>query len=117
MQWLKSKIDRFRRGESTKLDLRAHYAPSEAAHRLTEFPLEILELENLTELDLSNSDIKTIPEEIIRLECLETPSLRLNRHARLPRYFAQARSVGFDTSAGLGSICGAWLATRISGSS
>ena len=93
MQWLKSKIDRVRRGETTKLDLEAHYVSDDAGHRLTEFPVDILELENLTELNLSGNDIRAIPEEIVHLNRLETLSLARNRNIRLPPNLAKLTSL------------------------
>ena len=61
MQWLKSKIDRVRRGETTKLDLSVPSAVAPVAHRFTEFSIHILEHEKLTELNLSDNDMRVRP--------------------------------------------------------
>jgi internalin A len=90
MSWVNVEIERVRRGETTCLDLSLpFYIRDEPVHRLTEFPGEILSLENLTELDLSNHALAAIPEDIKRLQRLKKLSLAGNRMVALPKSFAE----------------------------
>jgi internalin A len=60
---------------------------------LKNFPMELLELENLEMLDLSNNRISNVPKEITRLKKLKTLILRNNRIKNLPEEIADLENL------------------------